>query len=120
MKAYGTVPIGYPSIEQTHRYRRPLMQCLHWNHYHPHQYRRHEQVNFYESTLRPFAMYRDEESMEGWPDRDEKLGSWTHAFTTAVANPSGVLEEQADFSSPRTAGRATKRRRGKETRRPEG
>lgn len=111
MKAYGTIPVGYPSMEQNRRYRRPLAQTLHWNRYQPQQYRRHEQVDFYESTLRPFAMYRDEESVDRWPDRDEKLGQWVDAFATAVTNPSSVVEEEADFSKPRIAGQATKRRR---------
>ena len=111
MKAYGTIPIGYPSLQQNRRYRRPLAQTLHWNGYQPQQYRRHEQIDFYESTLRPFAMYRDEESVDGWPDRDEKLGDWLGAFATSVANPSGTVEDQADFSKPRIAGQATKRRR---------
>ena len=113
MKAYGTIPIGYPSVEQNRRYRRPLAQCLHWNGYQPQQYRRHEQVDYYESTLRPFAMYRDEENVDSWPDRDEKLGSWHDAFATAIANPSGALEPKADFSGPRIAGQATKRRQKK-------
>jgi nitroreductase len=110
MRAYGTIPIGYPSVEQNRRYRRPLPQTLHWNKYHPEQYRRHDQVDFYESTLRPFAMYRDEERIDSWPDRDEKLGAWDSAFATAIANPSGALEERADFSKPRVKGRATRRR----------
>jgi hypothetical protein len=113
MRAYGTIPIGYPSIEQNRRFRRPLAQMLHWNRYQPQQYRRHEQVDFYESTLRPFAMYRDEESVDHWPDRDQKLGKWADAFATAVANPSCAVEEEADFSKPRVAGQATKRRRKK-------
>ena len=62
MKAYGTIPIGYPAKTQNKRYRRPLEQCLHWNKYEPKQYRTHSQVDFYESTLRPFAMYRNEEN----------------------------------------------------------
>jgi nitroreductase len=111
MKAYGTVPIGYPSVEQNRRYRRPVAQSLHWNQYQPKQYRRHEQVDFYESTLRPFAMYRDEEMIGDWPDRDEKLGAWYDAFATANANPTGVLEDRADFSKPRVVGQATKRRK---------
>ena len=114
MKAYGTIPIGYPSIEQNRRYRRPLDQVLHWNGYQPKQYRSHAQIDFYESTLRPFAMYRDEETVDQWPDRDEKLGDWADAFATAIANPSGTLEAGADFSKPRIAGQATKRRRQKE------
>ena len=111
MSAYGTIPIGYPADTQNRRYRRPLDQCLHWNGYQPQQYRTHEQVDFYESTLRPFAMYRDEESMEDWDDRIEKLGQWDDAFTTATANTTGVLQPSADFTSPRTTGRATKRRK---------
>ena len=111
MKAYGTIPIGYPAASQNRRYRRPLEQCLHWNGYQPTQYRPHAQVDFYESTLRPFAMYRDEESIEAWPDRQEKLGEWGAAFTSAHPNPAGELEPEADFSSPRVSGQATKRRR---------
>lgn len=110
MKAYGTIPIGYPAATQNRRYRRPLAQSLHWNGFQPGQYRTHAQVDFYESTLRPFAMYRDEENMEDWEDREEKLGAWDAAFTTATANPSGALEPNADFSAPRMAGQATKRR----------
>lgn len=111
MKAYGTIPIGYPAATQNRRYRRPLAQSLHWNGFQPGQYRTHAQVDFYESTLRPFAMYRDEETMEEWEDREEKLGAWDAAFTTAAPNPAGTLEPQADFSEPRVAGQATKRRR---------
>lgn len=110
MRAYGTIPIGYPAATQNRRYRRPLDQALHWNGYQPTQYRSHAQVDFYESTLRPFAMYRDEESMESWDDRAEKLGEWEAAFTTGTSNPPGELEPEADFSKPRTTGRATKRR----------
>ena len=111
MRAYGTVPIGYPAASQNRRYRRPLAQALHWNGYQPTQYRTHEQVDFYESTLRPFAMYRDEESLEAWEDRAEKLKGWDAAFTSAVANPSGDLQEAADFTAPRVIGQATKRRK---------
>ena len=110
MKAYGTIPIGYPSIQQNRRYRRPLAQTLHWNRYQPQQYRRHEQIDFYESTL-PLRHVSGRESIDHWPDRDEKLGKWADAFATAIANASGAIEEQADFSKPRTAGQATKRRR---------
>ena len=63
MKAYGTIPIGYPATDQYRRYRRPLEQVVHWNVYDARQYRRHAQIDFYESTLRPFAMYRD---VEAW------------------------------------------------------
>ena len=111
MKAYGTIPIGYPAVDQNRRYRRPLGQLLHWNGYQPRQYRQHAQVDFYESTLRPFAMYRDDETMNAWPDRDEMLGDWKEAFTGNVTNPNGVTEAEADFSKPRIIGQATKRRR---------
>ena len=110
MRAYGTVPIGYPAADQNRRYRRPLAQALHWNGYQANQFRTHEQVDFYESTLRPFAMYRGEESLEAWEDRAEKLKDWDAAFTTATANPSGELQPEADFSEPRVTGQATKRR----------
>ncbi|MDA4843753.1 nitroreductase family protein [Hoeflea poritis] len=110
MRAYGTIPIGYPAATQNRRYRRPLSQSLHWNGYQPMQYRTHAQVDFYESTLRPFAMYRDEESLDAWDDRAEKLGDWDAAFTSDVPNPGGKLEPEADFSAPRTTGQATKRR----------
>lgn len=110
MKAYGTIPIGYPSDERHRRYRRPISQSLHWNIYQGRQYRRHEQVDFYESTLRPFAMYRDEESMDDWPDIEERLGPWRAAFGTGLTNPTEALEEEVDFSKPRTSGKATKRR----------
>ncbi|HXH47377.1 MAG TPA: nitroreductase family protein [Bradyrhizobium sp.] len=111
MTAYGTIPIGYPAIDQDRRYRRPLAQLLHLNGYQGAQYRRHAQVDFYESTLRPFAMYRDQESMDSWPDRDEMLGEWADAFTGPVSNPAQSLESEADFSHPRVMGQATKRRR---------
>lgn len=111
MHAYGTIPIGFPAVDQNRRYRRPLEQVVHWNHYEPRQYRQHAQVDFYESTLRPFAMYRDEESVDAWPDRDEMLGPWKDAFAGAVTNPQGKLEPEADFSKPRVIGQATKRRK---------
>jgi nitroreductase len=110
MRAYGTVPIGYPSESQDRRYRRPLEQCLHWNGYQASQYRRHEHVDFYESTLRPFAMYRDSEHLYDWPDANEKLGDWLGAYSTGLANPDGALQPEADFSSPRVKGRSTRRR----------
>lgn len=110
MKAYGTIPIGYPAVDQDRRYRRPLDQVIHWNGYNAAQYRRHAQIDFYESTLRPFAMYRDVESMEAWPDAEERLGEWRGAFTTPLSNPEARLEPEADFSKPRVSGQATKRR----------
>ena len=111
MKAYGTIPIGYPAKTQNKRYRRPIEQCLHWNKYEPKQYRTHSQVDFYESTLRPFAMYRDEEQMENWPDFEEKLDIWGDAFSTQYCNMSGKIERKQNFSKPRTEGRSTRRRK---------
>jgi len=68
-------------------------------------------VDFYESTIRPFAMYRDREDLRDWPDFRKRLGDWAEAFTAAHPNPGGKLEAEADFSRPRTAGPATKARR---------
>ena len=110
MKAFGTIPIGFPAETQDKRYRRPLDQCLHWNKYIPKQYRTHKQVDFYESTLRPFAMYRDEEKMENWKDFSEKLGIWSDAFTKQYSNINGKLEDAEDFTRPRSKGRSTRRR----------
>jgi len=110
MKAFGTIPIGYPAETQDKRYRRPLSQCLHWNKYTPKQYRTHKQVDFYESTLRPFAMYRDQEKIENWKDFSEKLGNWSDAFTKQYSNVSGKLEGDEDFTKPRSKGRSTRRR----------
>ena len=111
MKAYGAIPIGYPVKSQDRRYRRPLEQVRHWNRYQPTQYRPHAMVDFYESTIRPFTMYRDREDMRDWPDFQSRLGDWAAAFTTATPNPRGELEPEADFSRPRTSGPATKARR---------
>ncbi len=111
MKAYGAIPIGYPVKSQYRRYRRPLEQVRHRNRYEPTKYRPHAMVDFYESTLRPFVMYRDRENLQDWPDFEAKLGDWTEAFTSSRPNPSGELEEEADFSKPRTTGPATKARR---------
>ena len=110
MTAFGTIPIGYPAETQDKRYRRPLDQCLHWNKYTPKQYRTHKQVDFYESTLRPFAMYRDQKKIENWTDFSEKLGSWSDAFTKQYSNVSGKLEVNEDFTKPRSKGRSTRRR----------
>ena len=110
MKAYGTIPIGYSTETQNKRYRRPIDQCLHWNKYQPKQYRTHLQVDFYESTLRPFAMYRDVENIQNWPDFKEKLGIWANAFSLQNCNKSGKLERKQNFSKPRTEGRSTRRR----------
>ncbi len=57
------------------------------------------------------GLYRDDESMNAWPDRDEMLGDWKEAFMGDVTNPDGVLEAEADFSKPRVIGQATKRRK---------
>lgn len=38
-------------------------------------------------------------------------GDWREAFTGSVTNPDGRLEAEADFTSPRMIGQATKRRR---------
>ena len=111
MKAYGTIPIGYPAKTQNKRYRRPLEQCLHWNKYEPKQYRTHSQVDFYESTLRPFAMYRNEEKIENWPDFKDKLGNWAYAFSLKNCNKNGKLETKQNFSKPRTEGRSTRRKK---------
>ncbi len=113
MKAYGTIPIGYPVKSQHRRYRRPLEQVRHWNRYHPAQYRPHAMVDFYESTIRPFTMYRDREDLHDWPDFRSRLGDWAEAFTTSHPNPGGELEPEADFSKPRTRGPATKARQRK-------
>src|SRR5258708_8834633 len=109
MVSRGTTRVGHPGVEQTRRYRRPLGQLLHWNGYQPRQYRQHAQVDFYESTLRPFAMYRDDETMNAWPDRDEMLGDWTEAFTGKVTNPNGVTEAETDFAKPRIIDQHTNR-----------
>lgn len=111
MRAWGTVPIGYPAADQDSRWRRPLGQVLHWDGYDARRYRPHGVVDFYESTLRPFAMYRDEADMRAWPDFAEKLGPWAEAFAGETANPAGALEPEADFSRPRAEGKATKARR---------
>ena len=110
MKAYGTIPIGYPAETQDKRYRRPLDQCLHWDKYKVNQYRTHGQVDFYESTLRPYAIYRDEENIQNWSDFNEKLGVWGEAFSTKNTNKKGKLESEENFAKPRSEGRATRRR----------
>jgi hypothetical protein len=58
--------------------------------------------------FRPFAIYREGESMDTWPDRDEMPGEWRAAFTSLVTNAGGALETEADFSSPFIIGQATK------------
>ncbi len=96
LRAYGTIPIGYPAKDVSLRYRRPLEQVIHWNAYDGTKYRSNEQVRFYVDELRPFAMYRNREHMTEWEDVDEKLGKWKAAFTTDVTNPTGKLPGDAD------------------------
>ncbi|MGR8920362.1 MAG: nitroreductase family protein [Gammaproteobacteria bacterium] len=91
MRAYGTIPIGYPSKDVSSRYRRPLAQVLHWNGYEPRKYRTEAQLAFYRDELRPFAMYRNLADIADWEDAEERLGEWQDAFTTDVTNPSGEL-----------------------------
>jgi len=67
-------------------------------------------VDFDESTLRPFAMYRDQEDLRDRPVYADKLGQRADTFSTARANPEGVLEAEADFFAPRTSGTAAKAR----------
>jgi nitroreductase len=91
LKAYGTIPIGFPSKEVSYRYRRPLEQVTHWNGYEAKKFRSDEQLAFFHDELRPFIMYRDKIDLNEWEDVDEKLGEWKEAFTTDVTNPSGEL-----------------------------
>ncbi|MEM7345575.1 MAG: nitroreductase family protein [Chloroflexota bacterium] len=93
MRAYGTIPIGYPAKDVQERYRRPLEQVTHWNRYNPEQFRPDELLDFYINQLRAFAMYRGSEGAEDWEDMTDRLGDWKNAFTGRVTNPSGVLPE---------------------------
>ncbi len=81
LEAIGTIPIGYPEKDVGSRYRRPLEQLVHWNGYQARQHRSDEMIRFYVDELRPFAMYRGQESPLSWADTDEKLGRWKTAFT---------------------------------------
>ena len=90
--AYGTIPIGYPSKDVSHRYRRPLEQLVHWDRFEPTQYRSQQLIDFYNDQLRPFAMYRNDENASDWEDVDEKLGDWKEAFTGRITNPSGKID----------------------------
>lgn len=81
MQAVGTVPVGYPERDVALRYRRPLDQLVHWNGYDARRHRPDGMVRFYVEELRPFAMYRGDESLLDWKDADEKLGPWKDAFT---------------------------------------
>ena len=87
LSAIGTIPIGYPAKDQSYRYRRPLEQVVHWNGYQTDQYRTDAQVQFYQDSLKPFAMYRGDADALDWDDADEKLGQWKDAFTARVTNP---------------------------------
>ena len=87
LSAIGTIPIGYPAKDQSYRYRRPLDQVVHWNGYQMDQYRTDEQLQFYQESLKPFAMYRSDADALDWEDVDEKLGQWKEAFTGRVTNP---------------------------------
>jgi nitroreductase len=89
LRAIGTIPIGYPEKDLASRYRRPLAQMVHWNHYQPEKFRPDAMVNHYVAEVRPFAMYRGEEDANAWEDADKRLGSWREAFTGSTPNPSG-------------------------------
>ena len=91
LRAWGTIPIGYPDREVAYRYRRPLNQVVHWNRYDPARFRRDEQVQFYLDKLRPFAMYRHSEDILEWDDAEERLGEWKAAFTSDTTNPAGKI-----------------------------
>ncbi|MCY4360558.1 MAG: nitroreductase family protein [Gammaproteobacteria bacterium] len=91
LRAYGTIPIGFPAKDVSSRYRRPLQQVVHWNRYEAEKFRTDEQVQFYVDSLRPFAMYRNKTELSEWEDFEEKLGEWQEAFTTDRTNPSGKL-----------------------------
>ena len=93
MRAYATVPIGYPAKDLAQRFRRPLEQVVHFNGYQASQFRTDEQVQFHHQHVRPFAMYRGSESVNDWPDVDQKLGHWKAAYTSAITNPTGELPQ---------------------------
>jgi hypothetical protein len=81
MRAVGTIPVGVPEKTLASRYRRPLAQMVHWNQYHPAQFRPDDMIDFYVSDLRQFAMYRDVEDPNSWDDAEKRLGRWRSAFT---------------------------------------
>ncbi len=91
LRAYGTIPIGFPAKDVSSRYRRPLQQVVHWNRYEAEKFRKDEQVQFYLDSLRPFAMYRNTSDLSDWEDFEERLGEWKQAFTTECTNPEGKL-----------------------------
>ena len=77
LSAIGTVPIGYPEKDVSRRYRRPLKQIVHWNHYETQKLRPDAMIEHYVSEVRPFAMYRGVENVSEWEDADDILGRWT-------------------------------------------
>ena len=91
LRAYGTIPIGFPAKDVSSRYRRPLQQVVHWNRYEAEKFRKDEQVQFYLDSLRPFAMYRNTSDLSDWEDFEERLGEWKQAFTSECTNPEGKL-----------------------------
>ena len=91
LRAYGTIPIGFPAKDVSSRYRRPLQQVVHWNRYEAEKFRKDEQVQFYLDSLRPFAMYRNTSDLSDWEDFEERLGEWKQAFTSESTNPEGKL-----------------------------
>ena len=91
LRAYGTIPVGFPAKDVSSRYRRPLQQVVHWNRYEAEKFRKDEQVQFYLDSLRPFAMYRNTSDLSDWEDFEERLGEWKQAFTTECTNPEGKL-----------------------------
>jgi len=93
MRAYGTIPIGYPAKDVGRRFRRPLEQVVHWNGYEGEKFRTDEQLAFHHQALRPFTMYRSVENVCDWEDADERLGQWKDAYSTGVTNPGGELPE---------------------------
>ncbi len=91
LRAVGTIPVGVPEKDVASRYRRPIEQMVHWNHYVPEQYRPQAMVDHYVDSVRQFAMYRGAENITTWDDADKRLGPWRDAYTTPVANKSGKL-----------------------------
>ena len=87
MKAYGTIPIGYPVKSQDRRYRHPLDQVRHWNVYESTQYRPHAMVDFYESTIRPFTMYRDREDLRRLARHPESIGRLVGSVYDRLSQP---------------------------------
>ena len=98
MKAYGVVPIGYPAIDQSSRYRRPLEQVLHWNKYEPRQYRRHDQVDYYgKLTSRADVLKDKERYVARWPVRSYRLRSETIRASCDEGKSTCRIEGLLDF-----------------------